>query len=523
MTTKSFQQLETNDIVTRRKLLHESIPITGSILSGTYGDTNTAAEFPNENNIKNFSHGIYQSVYDYPYLSSSANHLFDITMGYSTSSVWNHNNEPVAEGENTQNAAKVNMYNQMAQVLMGHDHTGSIKDFQIPGGDLIREAYFINFSRLLVKDEIKKGSFAIQFGTGSQFNAAHNFNGTARKLVDYGATTYYTDSPSGDYAILSMSVDPPAPELGGKPAGLIFYQAGVIVLSSSMFYPYDPTNLESGTSATATLMSGNPLPSSGDLEGKTIILTNTDGTSVTWTFSDGATNSATAINGSNASTAALATNVKAALDAAVTAGTLKMTVSAITANNTGELTVITLTQNTTGARGNKSITGTAIDADYVLCNQTTKGGAQGTEAFTGGHGDHDNDNYLAMTGSAIGHTKSDDDLSFRHLLVSSSISGTANALRHRIDNIEFQNTTKLNSTIHFCRFNSNQLNYSSNPTYLSESKIQVKTVANDLPHSYVTTVGLYGSDNGLLAVAKLSRPLKKTPNDEFILKVRLDY
>ena len=385
MTTQSFKPLNSKDVVTTRELLHESIPITGSLLSGTYGNTATSTEFPNEPNIKNFSHGMFQSIYDYPYLSSSANHIFDITVGYSTSSSWAHSDEPIPNGDNTQNTAKLNIYNQMAQGLVGHDHTGSIKTFQIPGGDLIREAYFVNFSRLLVKDEIKKGSFSIEFGTGSTFVTAHDYAGSTRKLVDYGATTYYTDSPAGDYAVLTMSANPPEWEQGGKPAGLIYYQAGIAVLSASMFWPLDASHIEKNA-------------------------------------------------------------------------------------------------------------------------------------------DHDADDYIAISGSGVGLTKDDDNLTFKNLLVSSSISGTANALRRRIDNLEFQNTTELNSTVHFCRLNHGEFNYSSNPTYLSESKIQVK--GNDksaLPISYVTTIGLYGPDNALLAVAKLSRPLKKTSTNEITLRVRLDY
>ena len=91
---------------------------------------------------------MFQSIFDYPHLSSSANHLFDLTVGYSTASTW-ATGQPIPDGDNTQNTEKLNIYNQMAQVLVGHDHTGSIKEFKIPGGDTIREAYFINFSRLL--------------------------------------------------------------------------------------------------------------------------------------------------------------------------------------------------------------------------------------------------------------------------------------------------------------------------------------------------------------------------------------
>ena len=89
--------------------------------------------------------------------------------------------------------------------------------------------------------------------------------------------------------------------------------------------------------------------------------------------------------------------------------------------------------------------------------------------------------------------------------------------------ISFNNTTEINSTIYFCRVPHNKFNYSSNPTYLSGSEIRVKNQAADEPVSYITTIGLYSADNELLAVAKLSEPIKKTPSTELNFRVRLDY
>jgi hypothetical protein len=109
------------------------------------------------------------------------------------------------------------------------------------------------------------------------------------------------------------------------------------------------------------------------------------------------------------------------------------------------------------------------------------------------------------------------------VLTGSSISSSCDAFRHRVYNISFNNTTELNSTIYFCRANHNDFNYSANPTYLSGSKIRVKQSSTDTPVAYATTVGLYSSDNELMACAKLSEPLKKDPTTEFTLRVRLDY
>lgn len=109
------------------------------------------------------------------------------------------------------------------------------------------------------------------------------------------------------------------------------------------------------------------------------------------------------------------------------------------------------------------------------------------------------------------------------ILTGSQISASADYLRHRIKNIQFNNTTELNSTIYFCRANHNEFNYSSNPTYIDKSKIRIKSISSDEPLSYITTVGMYNNNNELLATAKLSEPLKKTSNNEFVLRVRLDY
>ena len=81
----------------------------------------------------------------------------------------------------------------------------------------------------------------------------------------------------------------------------------------------------------------------------------------------------------------------------------------------------------------------------------------------------------------------------------------------------------INSTIYFCRANHNEFNYSSNPTYIQNSKIAVKNINTDMPISYITTIGLYSPDNELMAAAKLSEPLRKDPTNELTLRVRLDY
>lgn len=337
------------DVVATRTLLHEAIPLTGTIVSGTYGTSN----------IKNYAHGMFQSVYDYPYLSSSANHIFDITVGVGSESALTISNQA---------SKKQNIYNQMAQVLVGYDHTGSIQRFDedgdiIAGGNKLDNVVFLNFSRLLTKDEIKKGTFALTLGVSASYSDPMS----QRILIQdtSGSSGYLVNSPVGEYGVLfaTNSEDTPLATDDVK-CGLLFYQAGVCVLTSSVLQSLLDVNASGSSSGAAT-------------------------------FSD--------------------------------------------------------------------------------------------------------------------------------LLTGSTIETFADSFRHRIYNLQFNNTVELNSSVYFCRINHNEFNYSTNPTYLSGSKLRVKTKSSDLPVSYITTVGLYNDSNELLATAKLSEPLKKSSDTEFTLRVRLDY
>jgi hypothetical protein len=129
-----------------------------------------------------------------------------------------------------------------------------------------------------------------------------------------------------------------------------------------------------------------------------------------------------------------------------------------------------------------------------------------------------------LSGSlGVGDADGTNSTSIRALMTGSTIKTMANQLRHRLKSIDFNNTVELHSTKYFCRANSNEYNYSSNPTYLTGSTIRVKTSTADNPVSYLTTVGLYSAAGELLAVSKLSEPLKKTPDNDLSITVRLDF
>lgn len=82
----------------------------------------------------------------------------------------------------------------------------------------------------------------------------------------------------------------------------------------------------------------------------------------------------------------------------------------------------------------------------------------------------------------------------------------------------------ISSTHYFVRLRNKQFNYSNNPTFYNadNGSLTFADFRNN-PKTYVTTVGLYNTQNELLAVAKLSKPVRKSFDEEILLRVRLDF
>ena len=238
------------DITTVKTKIHEVIPVTGSIVSGTY---------TSDGNIKTYAHGMFTSVYDYPYLSSSANHLFDITVGTMPGGVHGASGILPVASSGANKTEKANIYAQMAKMLYGVDATGSIRNIDHlgeltgSGTNKFNSAIFLNFSRLLVKDEIEKESFSITIGTGSHANPFGG-GGTPVVISDLSANTKYkSNSPAGEYGILytgSVGADADA-------VGLVFYQAGVAVLELSSSLVTGLLSNDEGLASSAISHSGS--------------------------------------------------------------------------------------------------------------------------------------------------------------------------------------------------------------------------------------------------------------------------
>jgi hypothetical protein len=76
---------------------------------------------------------------------------------------------------------------------------------------------------------------------------------------------------------------------------------------------------------------------------------------------------------------------------------------------------------------------------------------------------------------------------------------------------------------YFARIPASAANYSNNPSFsdTSNNGILTNKKLSATPMTYITTVGMYNEDNELLAVGKVSRPIKKTPDSDVLLEIKL--
>jgi hypothetical protein len=114
-----------------------------------------------------------------------------------------------------------------------------------------------------------------------------------------------------------------------------------------------------------------------------------------------------------------------------------------------------------------------------------------------------------------------------HFVLHHSISGSAfftNPVTSDPYGFVARNSEKITSTHYFVRIKNAEYNFSNNPSYTTGSVGQLaqSTFIGD-PKTYITTVGMYNSNQQLLAVAKLSKPLLKSFQREALIRVKLDF
>ena len=127
--------------------------------------------------------------------------------------------------------------------------------------------------------------------------------------------------------------------------------------------------------------------------------------------------------------------------------------------------------------------------------------------------------------------------------------GTASAITGSSYIVEIQGTTPKPALTMFAHAPKNELNWSNNPTYIDASSksgyinvtssnyyeestsISVKNIVSSSfstysasfdATTYIKTIGVYDEDRNLIAVAKVANPVKKTTEQDYTFKLKLD-
>lgn len=475
--------------------------------------------------------GLFQTVFDQDFTLSTANPLFDISVGlYKSEAVINSETRPIVNdvtytydgsgkitgfSNELMIREKVNVYRQFAKTLLGDANLSFVAPhFENRGGPNVSEiksALFVCFRRLFTRDNIVKGSFTFRVSKDAAYlkNDVYNSENPSVKgnQIDNIEKLYTEDSLFSDadlitvsdsqYASTNISVSPVSGEVTTLTAtingntvnvGLIYYDKGIIVLDTEALFNNTQT-LRGKIDSTQT--------SAFEATSGPWYIEHPDSTDI---YSNLYTVESEAL--------AVDAKVRDIADADALVFTITVTANEVDYTfyqpNLGNNVIQTETDDIHPSNVPQFVYGEVNDfySNDVVVEDIT-GASIGIRLFEG------------TLKEFISQASIDDILN--HFCLSRF------GDEQNRSSIIFQNETIINSKVIFCRASPTQLNYSTNPTYINRSGEIIAKTSDGTPFSYITTVGLYDSTGTLVAVAKTSRPIEKNPLSDITINVRLDF
>ncbi len=179
---------------------------------------------------------LFQTVYDQDFTLQTANPVLDLTVGLHTSSNLvsqtyttydSVNDQYYFPSSSMQMREKIDMYRTFAQQLLGDSNaaftfiTGSLN------GTEIKEAMFIDFKRLFVRDQIKRETFAMRMFASASAGSMIAIGNDEQFFTDLGS------SRNVNYSFPGGSVGTIVNTSNTGSVGLIWHDQGIAVLDVS--------------------------------------------------------------------------------------------------------------------------------------------------------------------------------------------------------------------------------------------------------------------------------------------------
>lgn len=270
----TFKEISAADVKTSRSVLNQLVDviqedISGSATRRSYQMWVTGGIGPG------VTSSLYQTVYDQDFSLQTSNAIFDMTCGLwvsgstvvSCSSGLDSNGKMLFPSSSLMMREKVDIYKQYAASLLGNAQSSFSAPFgSAVAGEQIDAAVFLSFKRLFTRDKVKRETFAIKmYASASECQLPDYGNTTdlGRYFVDDAAYTTYINAAVTNIAWFGKpNIDKTSTgsvkiytdfgssqnrrrtfggEVGNlvdssdttKTVGLIFYDAGTVVLDAS--------------------------------------------------------------------------------------------------------------------------------------------------------------------------------------------------------------------------------------------------------------------------------------------------
>lgn len=256
----TYKELSAADIQTTRTSLGQLVDVIQSDISGsstrkTYQMFVTSST-DSLGDTYSVTSSIFQTVYDQDYTLQVSNAIFDLTVGlyYSGTTVLSSTLGTDSSGKmlfpssSMMMREKIDVYKLHAGKLLGDNSLPFFSPIDSDNSsDRIDEAIFINFKRLFARDKIKRETFAMRFyttgvldgspnATSAETAIANGFTGSNIDRLSPSGSTIFTDVGSSAYRRAKFGG-----EIGtivdssnsSSKVGLIFYDAGIVVLDAS--------------------------------------------------------------------------------------------------------------------------------------------------------------------------------------------------------------------------------------------------------------------------------------------------
>ena len=271
----SFKRISAEDIKVTRSVLNQLVDVIQEDVSGS--STRRAYQvFVTGGVGPGVTSSLFQTVYDQDFTLQTSNPMLDMTVGlwYSGSTVQDAKTGEDSTGkllfpsQSLMMREKIDIYRQYAATLLGDADQAFYAPFAINSdptsvsANRIDEALFLSYKRLFSRDGIKRETYAVRLyrsGTDatSAPNVASTSTGSAGIFTDIGASTNQQRTFGGSVGTLKDASDTT------QNVGLIFYDAGTVVLDASKVFVSDQK-----MSGSIDAMSTEGAPSSS---GKTIM------------------------------------------------------------------------------------------------------------------------------------------------------------------------------------------------------------------------------------------------------------